>query len=93
MHRRQRRADLLAVMQVGRELVSAFELVDQRGRLAGNGVQQRAGRVGVRLGYRNAALREVLHQLEIERQLLARQALEQRQHELRRPVSRSTSTK
>ena len=52
----------------------------QRGRLAAQAVHDLAGGIGPRLGHRQAALRQVLHQAQVERQLLARQSLEHRQH-------------
>ena len=59
------------------------QLVDQRRGLA---LQRGAGSAplasAVRHRHRDAALGQVLHQVQVERQLLERQALEQRQHVL-----------
>lgn len=80
VHARQRGAHLLAVEGVRRELVAAVQAVHDGRGLAGDLEQDLAGRVGVRLGHRHAALGEVLHQPQVEGQLLGGQALEQRQH-------------
>jgi hypothetical protein len=45
-------------------------------------VQDVAVAVGGRVGHGDAALRQVLHQVQVKRQLLKRQPLEQREHEL-----------
>ena len=60
---------LAAVRVVGREVVVAGQPVDHRGRLALQHVQDRAARIGLRLGHRNAVPRQVLHQVQVERQL------------------------
>jgi hypothetical protein len=58
----------------------AGEPRDDRGRLALDLGQQRAGAILLRFGHRHASPCEVAHQLEVEGQLLERQPLEQRQH-------------
>ena len=80
VHARQHCADLRAVVGIGRELVAPGQLVDHCGRLAGQRVQEVAVGVGLRFGHRDAALREVAHQAQVEGQLLERQALEQGEH-------------
>jgi hypothetical protein len=79
VHARQHRAHLLAV-KAGRAPVGGRRAaVDHRGRLAHTVCRMSPG-VGLRVGHRDAAARQVLHQVQVERQLLEGQALEQRQH-------------
>ncbi len=87
MHARQHRADLRTVIGVRRELVATRQAIDQRGGLAFERVQQRAARVGLRHRHRDAALRQVAHQLQVEGQLFESQALEERQHPMARRAS------
>ena len=82
VHARQQMAQLGAMVQVGRQLVVSGQAGDQRRGLAGHLVQHLAISVGARLGHRQTAAGQVLHQAQVERQLLGAQALEQRQHPL-----------
>ena len=63
---------LRAVGGVGREVVLARQAVDHRGGLALEREQEAAGGVGLRPGHRQAAVGQVLHQLQVERQLARR---------------------
>ena len=51
-------------------------------RLAAQVVEDVAVAIGLRVGHRDAALGQVLHQVQVEGQLLGGEALEQRQHPL-----------
>ena len=64
------------------QLALSGQLVHYGSRFAVHGVQHIAIAVGGRVGYRDAALGQVLHQEQIKGQLLVRQSLEQGQHEL-----------
>jgi len=77
----ERRADGGAVRLVWREDRRAVHARDETGRLAVERAEQRAGPVGNRRRALDATPREVRHQVEIERQLVRRQALVERQHE------------
>ncbi len=77
---RQRDAQQRAVRQHRRVDALAGQQVHQRRRLAGDRVQEVARRIGARLGHRQALARQVLHQAQIERELLEAEALEHRQH-------------
>ncbi|MPN36124.1 hypothetical protein SDC9_183630 [bioreactor metagenome] len=80
MHAREHGAHGGAVGGLGRKLALAAQLVDHGGGLACHGVQDVAALVGRRIGHGNAAVRQMLHQVQVERQLLGGQALEQREH-------------
>ena len=85
---RQHGAHGRAVGRAGVQLALAVQPVDQRGGFAAHRVQQvvlaaghaRAFGLGLRVGHRHAVLRQVLHQVQVKRQLRVRQALEQGQH-------------
>jgi hypothetical protein len=62
------------------QLVAAVQAVDDGRRLAGHLEEDLAAGVGMRLRHRHAALGQVLHQPQVEGQLLGGEALEQRQH-------------
>ena len=80
VHAREPIAHARAVRRVGRQVMPPGQPVDQRRRLAGHAMQDRALRIGVRPWHRQAAQRQVLHQRQVERQLVDAQALEQGQH-------------
>ena len=80
VHACQHGADLGAVAGAGREFAAALEAVDDRGRLVLELVQDLALGIGGRIRHRNALAGQMLHQVQVERQLLEGQALEQRQH-------------
>jgi len=83
VHARQHLAHGGAVRGLGRQLALAGQAVDDGGRLAAHAQQDvAAAGLGLRVGHGNAGLRQVLHQVQVEGQLLGRQALEQRQHPL-----------
>lgn len=65
-----------------RRLVAAGQARDNGARLAVQRGQAGAVAQGLRLWHRNAAAGQVVHQLDIERQLRVRQHFEQRQHVL-----------
>ena len=71
VHARQHGTHRRAVHRPGCQLAAATQLVHDRRRLAGDQVQQAAvvarARVGHRVWHRNAVVRQVLHQLEVER--------------------------
>ena len=73
---REHRADAGAVVGVGSEVVLAGKAVDDGRGLAGEREHERAARVGVRARHRQRVLGVVLHQLQVERQLVGAQALE-----------------
>ena len=85
---RQHLPDGGAVGRARGELALAVQPVDHRRRLAVQRVQHvvlaradgHAGRLGLRVGHRHGVLGQVLHQVQVKRQLRVRQALEQRQH-------------
>jgi hypothetical protein len=81
---RERLAHGRAVLRAGRELALAGQPVDEGRGLAAHAVHDVALRVGTRVGHGQATLREVLHQVQVKRQLLWPQALEQREHEFAR---------
>ena len=81
VHARQHGAHGRAVHGLGGQLALAAQLAHHRCRFARHGVQDFAVLVTTRLGHRDAAVRQVLHQVQVKRQLLGRQALEQREHE------------
>ena len=76
----QHGAHLGAVVQVGRQPVAAVQPRQQRGGLALERELQRTCRVGLRVGHRDAARRQVLHQAQVVGQFGRLEALEQRQH-------------
>ena len=80
VHTCQHRAHGGAVGHLRRQLALAGEFVDHGGGFALHAVQDLAVAVGLRVGHGNAALRQVLHQVQVERQLLGGEALEQGQH-------------
>ena len=80
MHAREQRAELGAGGRVRALDRGAGKARDERGRLAFQALQVAVGEVGDRRRAGNAVAREVRHQVEVERQLLRRQALEQGQH-------------
>ena len=75
----ERVADRRAVTRVGRLDRRAVDARDQARGLAVEQREQRAGAIGLRRGHLDAGAREMRHQVEIERQLLGRQALVERQ--------------
>jgi len=82
VHPSEHGAHLLAMRRVGRQVVPAEQAIDHRRRLALEQVQDDAVRIGLRIRHRNGVLRQVLHQVQVERQLLGGEPLEQRQHVL-----------
>ncbi|MCY1543659.1 hypothetical protein D9M68_794850 [compost metagenome] len=64
----------------GRELAVAAQLVHHGGGFALHAVQDLAALVGRGLGHRDALARQVLHEVQVIRQLLETQALEHGQH-------------
>ncbi|MNV67615.1 hypothetical protein D3C71_1604210 [compost metagenome] len=83
MHAGEHFADGRAVHRRGRELAAAAQAVDHGRGLAAHAQQDVAAlAIGLRIGHGNAGMREVLHQVQVERQLLGREALEQRQDPL-----------
>ena len=82
VHARQHVAHGGAMHRAGGQLALAAQLAHHGGRLAAHAVQNVAVAVGARVGHGHAAVRQVLHQVQVERQLPGRQALEQRQNEL-----------
>ncbi len=80
MHACQHVAHGRAMHGLGGQLALAFELVDHRSGFAADGVQDVAIRVGCRVGHGNALAGQVLHQVQVKRQLVVGQALEQREH-------------
>jgi hypothetical protein len=76
----QQRAEAGAVGGVGRQVMLAGQAIDHGRRLALDREQQVALRIGVRPGHRQAGIGQVLHQLQVERQLLGGEPLEQGQH-------------
>jgi hypothetical protein len=68
------------VGRAGREQVVALQFGHQRGGLVCDLVQQVAAGVSSGFWHRDTRACQVLHQLQVERQLLAGKALEQRQH-------------
>ena len=79
MHAREHLPDLDAVLDLRRQLRRAFELGHDGGGLAVQRAEQRAvfARHGIR--HRHAVRGQMLHQIEIERQLLGRQLFENRE--------------
>jgi hypothetical protein len=73
-------ADPGAMGRCGRKLAMAAQLVHHGGRLALEAMQQIALGVRRRVGHGNATRRQVLHQVQVKRQLLEAQAFKQRQH-------------
>ena len=82
VHAGQHGAHGRAVHALWGQLALAAQLVDHGGGLAAHGVQDVTVFVSARVGHGHAAVRQMLHQVQVERQLLGREALEQRQHEL-----------
>ncbi|MDT4845137.1 hypothetical protein FQZ97_791150 [compost metagenome] len=64
----------------GRQFTVAAQLVDHGGRFALQRVQDLALRIGGGFGHRDAFARQVLHEVQVVRQLLETQALEHREH-------------
>ncbi len=81
MHACQPVPHLRAVHRLGLQLAAALQARDQRGGFAFEGVQGLALPVGHGVGYGNAMRGQMVHQPEVERQLLGLQALEQGEHE------------
>src|SRR5207247_5019590 len=77
---REQRAELAALGDAGMLERAARQARDQRRRLAVQPLQILVRKVGDRRGRGNAVARKMRHQVEIERQLGGRQALEQREH-------------
>ena len=78
--RPEQRAQLRAMRRLGALDGAAAEARDQRRGLAVERAEVLVGKVRDRRRARNAVAREVRHQVEVERQLVRRQALEQREH-------------
>ena len=79
MHAGQHIADGGAVLRAGLQLAFAGKLVDHRCGLATDAEQDIAISIGLRVGHGNAGLRQVLHQVEVKRQLFGAQSFEQGQ--------------
>ena len=82
MHAGQHVAHAGAMRSAGREFAVAPQLVDHGSRLAFEAMQDVAFAVLHRIGHGNAARCQMLHQVQVKRQLLERQAFKQRQHVL-----------
>ena len=82
MHTRQHLADLGAVRGRGCQLAFAAQFVHHASRFTLQAVQNVAHRIGCRVGHRNAFGGQVLHQMQVVRQLLKTQALKHREHVL-----------
>ncbi len=86
VHARQRLPDGSAMRGCGRQLAAAAQPVHHGGGLVLQAQQDFAswsgvaGHGGLRLRHRDAVLRQVFHQVQVKRQLLEAQALEQGQH-------------
>ena len=80
MHARQHVAHACAMGSRGGKLAVATQAVDHSCRLAFKPVKNLALFVGGRVRYRYAALRQMLHQVQVKGQLLKRQTFKQRQH-------------
>ena len=76
----QRRAQSGTVHGLGGELAFAAQFVDHGGGFAVDAVQDLAMAVGLRVGHRHTALRQVFHQVQVKRQLFCRQPFEQGEH-------------
>ena len=80
MHARQQITQLGAMHRLRLQLACAPQFIDNRGRFAAKGEQNFPRGIGLRLGYRNAPLGQMLHQIQIKRQLLVAQTFKQREH-------------
>jgi hypothetical protein len=60
----------------GRQLAATAQAIDQGGGLAADGVQQVAAGIALGIRHRDTPLRQMLHQVQVKRQLLEGQALE-----------------
>ena len=80
MHAGEHPADAAAVVGVRGQVMLAGQAIDDGRGLVLQREHEGAIRVGVRQRHGQAALGEMLHQLQVERQLAGAQALEQREH-------------
>jgi hypothetical protein len=79
MHAAQKRAQLGAMRRLGALDGTAAEPRDERRRLAVERAEVLVREIRDRRRARDAVAREVRHQVQVERQLMRRQALEQRE--------------
>jgi len=84
VHAREHGAHRLAVRHAGGQLTLPPQFVHHGGGLALHRVQDLATGGGGRVGHRDASTGQVLHEVQIERQLLETQPLEHGEHMLQR---------
>jgi hypothetical protein len=87
VHAREHGADAVAVRRVGAIGDAAAQPVDQRRRLACSACRISPCASACGSGTGSPRARQVLHQVQVERQLLEAQALEHREHVAARSVA------
>ena len=80
MHARQQITQLGAMHRLRLQLACAPQFIDNRSRFAAKGEQNFPRGIGLRPGHCNASLGQMLHQIQIKRQLFVAQTLKQRKH-------------